>query len=118
MFQFYDLLIGWDGFDFLGEFLIVDYGDMVFDYVKILIFLGLVIDYFCIILVVGLGIVMLGGDYFIILLILWVYVEKYGLMLVIQFDVYFDLWVDDDFDWIDYGIFMYKVVKQGLVDVS
>lgn len=116
--QPYDPPIGWDGFDPLGEFSIVDYGDMAFDYAKTSTFPGLVTDHFRTILAAGPGTVTLGGDHFITLPILRAYAEKYGPMSVIQFDAHSDLWADDDFDRIDHGTFMYKAVKQGLVDVS
>ena len=116
--QPYDPPIGWDGFDPLSEFAIIDYGDMAFDYAKTSTFPDLVTEHFRTILSAGPGIVTLGGDHFITLPILRAFAEKYGPLSVIQFDAHSDLWADDDMDRIDHGTFMYKAVKQGLVDVS
>jgi agmatinase len=116
--QPYDPPYGWDGFDVLGEFNIVDYGDMAFDYAHTPSFPGLLQNHIAGILAQDVATVTLGGDHFITLPILRAYAEKYGPMSVIQFDAHSDLWADDDMERIDHGTFMYKAVKTGLVDPS
>ena len=104
------------GFDPLGEFSVIDYGDVAFDYAYTPSFPDLVTDHIRTILAEGVGTVTLGGDHFITLPILKAYAEKYGPMSVIHFDAHSDLWADDDISRIDHGTFMYKAVKLGLVD--
>ncbi len=116
--QPYDPPYGWDGFDPLGEFAIVDYGDMAFDYAHTPSFPGLLEAHITGIIGQGPGTVTLGGDHFITLPILRAYAAKFGPMSVIQFDAHSDLWADDDMERIDHGTFMYKAVKLGLVDVT
>ena len=116
--QPYDPPFGWDGFDPLSAFSIVDYGDVAFDYANVPGVPALVEAHVAGILAAGPGTVTLGGDHFITLPILRAYAAKYGPMSVIQFDAHSDLWPDDDMDRIDHGTFMYKAVKAGLVDVS
>lgn len=114
--QPYDPPFGWDGFDPLGEFAVVDYGDVAFDYAHTPSFPGLLQAHIAGILAAGVGTVTLGGDHFITLPILRAHAEKYGPMSVIQVDAHSDLWQDDDMERIDHGTFMYKAVKLGLVD--
>jgi len=116
--QPYDPPYGWDGFDPLGEFEIVDYGDMPFDYANVAGVPALIEAHIKTIINQGPATVTLGGDHFITLPILRAYATKYGPMSVIQFDAHSDLWADDDMDRIDHGTFMYKAVKLGLVDVT
>lgn len=116
--QPYDPPYGWDGFDPLGEFEIVDYGDMPFDYANVAGVPALIEAHIKTIINQGPATVTLGGDHFITLPILRAYAAKYGPMSVIQFDAHSDLWADDDMDRIDHGTFMYKAVKLGLVDVT
>ena len=116
--QPYDPPYGWDGFDPLSEFSIIDYGDLAFDYAHTPSFPGLLETHIKGIITAGPATVTLGGDHFITLPILRAYAEKYGPMSVIQFDAHSDLWADDDMERIDHGTFMYKAVKLGLVDVS
>ncbi|MEM9523334.1 MAG: agmatinase [Pseudomonadota bacterium] len=105
---------GW-GFDPLSEFVIVDYGDLAFDYAHTPSFPDSLQIHAARILSEGVGTVTLGGDHFITLPILRAYVERYGPLSVIQFDAHSDLWADDDMTRIDHGTFMYKAVKAGLV---
>ncbi len=114
--QPYDPPYGWDGFDPLSDFSIVDYGDLAFDYAHTPSFPGLLQAHIAGILDAGPGTVTLGGDHFITLPILRAYAEKFGPMSVIHIDAHSDLWVDDDMDRIDHGTFFYKAVKTGLVD--
>jgi agmatinase len=113
--QPYDPPYGWP-FAPLEEFAIADAGDLAFDYAHTASFPGLLTDHIAGILAQGPGTITLGGDHFITLPILRAYAAKYGPMAVIHFDAHSDLWADDDMDRIDHGTFMYKAVKQGLVD--
>ncbi|MBI1418299.1 MAG: agmatinase [Limimaricola sp.] len=114
--QPYDPPYGWDGFDPLGDFAVVDYGDLAFDYAHTPSFPGLLQAHIAGILAAGAGTVTLGGDHFITLPILRAYAEKFGAMSVIHIDAHSDLWQDDDMSRIDHGTFMYKAVKLGIVD--
>ena len=113
--QPFDLPYGW-GFDPLGEFAVVDYGDLAFDYAKTADFPDTLTAHIRGILAAGPGTVTLGGDHFISLPILKAYAETSGPVSFIQFDAHSDLWPDDDFTRIDRGTFMYKAVRQGYVD--
>ena len=116
--QPYDPPYGWDGFNPLSEFEIVDYGDMAFDYANVAGVPYLIENHIKTVISQGSATVTLGGDHFITLPILRAYAEKFGPMSVIQFDAHSDLWADDDMSRIDHGTFMYKAVKLGLVDVT
>lgn len=116
--QPYDPPYGWDGFDPLSEFAIVDYGDMAFDYADTRGVPAAIEAHIAAMLSQGSGTVTLGGDHFITLPILRAYAARYGPLSVIQFDAHSDLWQDDDMNRIDHGTFMYKAVKSGLVDTS
>ncbi|MDH5798809.1 MAG: arginase family protein, partial [Paracoccaceae bacterium] len=115
--QPFDRPYGWD-FDPLGEFSVVDYGDMAFDYAKTSEFPDRVENHIKGILDAGAGSLVLGGDHFITLPILRAHAAKFGPLSVIQFDAHSDTWTDDDMERIDHGTFMYKAMKLGLVDPS
>ncbi|ANW33666.1 agmatinase [Ketogulonicigenium vulgare] len=115
--QPYDPPYGW-GYDPLSTLSVVDYGDLAFDYAKTAAFPGALTEHIRGILAAGAGSITLGGDHFITLPILRAYAEKFGPLSVIHFDAHSDLWQDDDPDRIDHGTFMYKAVREGLVDVS
>ncbi|KMK67024.1 agmatinase [Puniceibacterium sp. IMCC21224] len=112
--QPYDPPYGW-GFDPLGEFAVVDYGDVAFDYAKVSAFPEAVTAHIRGILASGAASVVLGGDHFITLPILRAYVEKFGPVALVQFDAHSDSWVDDDPERIDHGTFVYKAVREGLI---
>jgi agmatinase len=116
--QPFDPPYGWDGFDPLSEFSIIDYGDLAFDYAHTPSFPGLLQAHIAGIIEKGPGTITFGGDHFITLPILRAYAEKFGPLSVVQFDAHSDLWPDDDPDRIDHGTFMYKAVKAGIVDVT
>ncbi|MGR3453559.1 agmatinase [Pseudooceanicola sp.] len=113
--QPYDPPYGWD-FDPLSEFAVVDYGDVAFDYAKVWETPGLIEAHIRKILAADVGTVTLGGDHFITFPIIKAYAEKYGPLALIQFDAHSDTWQDDDFDRIDHGTFVYKAIRQGLID--
>jgi agmatinase len=113
--QPYDPPYGWD-FDPLSEFAVVDYGDVAFDYAKVWETPGLIEAHIRKILAADVGTVTLGGDHFITFPILKAYAEKYGPLALIQFDAHSDTWQDDDFERIDHGTFVYKAIRQGLID--
>lgn len=113
--QPYDPPYGW-GYDPLGLLNIVDYGDMAFDYAhtagvpaRIEAHIGAIMDG-------GAAPVTLGGDHFITLPILRAVAARKGPVALIQFDAHSDTWADDDPDRIDHGTFLYKAIRQGLVD--
>ncbi|GAB4269212.1 MAG: agmatinase [Pararhodobacter sp.] len=108
---------GW-GYDPLSELDVVDYGDLAFDYAKTADFPATLRAHIGGILDAGAGSLVLGGDHSITLPILQAHAERFGPLRVIQFDAHSDLWQDDDFDRIDHGTFMYKAVRQGLVDAA
>ena len=113
--QAFDAPYGW-GFDPLSEMVVVDYGDVAFDYANVAAFPARVTEHIRSILAAGAGSITLGGDHFITLPILRAYAEKHGPLALIQFDAHSDTWADDDMDRIDHGTFLYKAIKQGLVD--
>ena len=114
--QPYDPPYGWNGFDPLSAFTVVDYGDLAFDYAHTPSFPGLLEAHVAGIIAQGPATVTLGGDHFITLPILRAYAAKFGPLSVIHIDAHSDLWADDDMARIDHGTFMYKAVKLGLVD--
>jgi agmatinase len=113
--QTYDPPYGW-GFDPLSAHAIIDYGDLAYDYGRLWEFPAALHAHIAGILAAGAGSLVLGGDHYITLPILRAYAERFGPMRVIQFDAHSDLWPDDDPERLDHGTFMYKAVKQGLVD--
>ncbi|MDO5620195.1 MAG: agmatinase [Paracoccus sp. (in: a-proteobacteria)] len=113
--QPFDAPFGW-GFDPMQELAMVDYGDVAFDYANVRETPGRITDHIAAILAAGVVPVTLGGDHFITLPILRAMAAKYGPMALIQFDAHSDTWVDDDPDRIDHGTFLYKAIRQGLVD--
>lgn len=113
--QPYDPPYGW-GFDPLSELAIADAGDMAFDYADtrsvpaaIQAHIGGLLDQ-------GVGTVVLGGDHFVTLPILRAYAQRHGPLALIQFDAHSDTWPDDNPDRIDHGTFLYKAIREGLVD--
>lgn len=108
---------GW-GFDPLDEFAIVDYGDMAFDYAKVIEVPGLIEKHARGIIEQGAACLTLGGDHSITLPLLRAHVARYGPLALIQFDAHSDTWVDDDAARVDHGTFVYKAVKEGLIDVN
>lgn len=113
--QPYDPPYGW-GFDPLAVQTVVDYGDLAFDYADVRGTPARITAHLAGILGAGAVPVTLGGDHFITLPILRAVAEAHGPVALIQFDAHSDTWADDDPDRIDHGTFLYKAIKQGLVD--
>lgn len=106
---------GWP-FDVMSEQVIVDYGDLAFDYAKVSDFPQALTDHTLTILNAGAASVTLGGDHYVSFPILRAYAEKFGPMSLIQIDAHTDTWPDDDMARIDHGTMFYKAVKSGIVD--
>lgn len=113
--QAFDAPYGW-GFDPLGAFSIVDYGDLAFDYARVSDFPAALTAHIAGILAAGAGSIALGGDHYISFPILRAYAAVFGPLSLIHFDAHSDTWADDDFDRIDHGTMFYKAVKAGLID--
>ena len=113
--QPFDPPYGW-GFDPLGEFAIVDYGDLAFDYAHVPSFPDRLQAHVAGILDAGAASLCLGGDHSITLPVLRAHAERHGPISVIQFDAHTDTWADDDASRIDHGTFLYTATKEGLVD--
>ncbi len=110
-----DAPYGWP-IDVMSERVIVDYGDMAFDYADIPAFPGTVTRHIAGILEAGAASVVLGGDHYISFPILKAYADKFGPISLIQIDAHTDTWVDDDMGRVDHGTMFYKAVKSGIVD--
>ncbi len=115
--QAFDAPFGW-GYDPLSEFAIVDYGDMAFDYADVSRVPACIQAHIAGIIGAGAAAITLGGDHFITLPILCAHAAKFGPLALIQFDAHSDTWADDNSDRIDHGTFLYKAIKEELVDVS
>ncbi len=115
--QPYDSPYGWP-FDPLSELAVVDAGDLAFDYAKAAAFPARLAERVAGLLVKGAATVALGGDHSITLPILRAYHAVHGPLAVVQLDAHSDLWPDDDPERIDHGTFLYKAVREGLVDVA
>ncbi len=106
---------GWP-FDVMSEQVIVDYGDLAFDYAKVSDFPQALTNHISTILDAGAASVALGGDHYVSFPILRAYAEKFGPISLIQIDAHTDTWPDDDMARIDHGTMFYKAVKSGIVD--
>lgn len=113
--QPYDPPYGW-GYDPLSRLAVVDYGDLAFDYANIRDVPQRIEAHIRTILDAGAMPLTLGGDHYITLPILRAVASKHGPVSLIQFDAHSDTWVDDDPDRIDHGTFLYKAIREGLVD--
>ncbi|WP_411837686.1 agmatinase [Paracoccus sp. ME4] len=113
--QAFDAPYGW-GYDPLSVMDVVDYGDMAFDYAMVRDVPGRIEAHLGTILDAGAAPVTFGGDHFITLPILRAVAARRGPVALIQFDAHSDTWVDDDAERIDHGTFLYKAIREGLVD--
>lgn len=108
---------GWP-FDVLSEQVIVDYGDLAFDYARVPDFPAALTAHIAGILKAGVLPLVLGGDHYISFPILRAMAAVHGPISLIQFDAHTDTWPDDDMDRIDHGTMFYKAVKSGIVDAA
>lgn len=106
---------GWP-FDPLTERAIVDTGDLAFDYADIASFPARLQTQAEAILASGAALLSLGGDHFVTLPLLRAHAARHGQLGLIQFDAHSDLWVDDSPSRIDHGTFLYKAMREGIVD--
>ncbi len=110
-----DMPFGW-GFDPISDFDIIDYGDLAFDYANTQRFPAALQAHIAGILDAGAGSLMLGGDHYVTLPALRAHAARFGPLGLIQFDAHSDSWPDDDPDRIDHGTFVYKAIREGIVD--
>ena len=113
--QPFDPPYGWP-FDVMSDRVIVDYGDLAFDYADVPAFPAALQAHVAGILESGAASVVLGGDHYISFPILRAYAKKFGPMSLIQIDAHSDTWPDDNMDRVDHGTMFYKAVKSGIVD--
>lgn len=109
-----DAPYGW-GFDVMSERVIIDYGDVAFDYANVPAFPETLRAHIAGILKAGAAPVILGGDHYISFPILRAFAEVYGPMSLIQIDAHTDTWADDDMARVDHGTMFYKAVTSGVV---
>ncbi|NAZ36256.1 agmatinase [Rubellimicrobium sp. CFH 75288] len=108
---------GWP-FDPLSDLAVVDAGDIAFDYARTDSLPPAVTARIAEVLDAGAAPLVLGGDHSITLPVLRAMAARHGPVAVVQFDAHSDLWPDDDPARIDHGTFLYKAVREGLVDVA
>ncbi|WP_339107202.1 agmatinase [Thioclava sp. GXIMD4216] len=113
--QAFDAPYGW-GYDPFSTLSIVDYGDLAFDYANVAQTPARITEHLRGILAAGVTPLSMGGDHYVTLPILRAVAEIYGPIALIQFDAHSDTWVDDDPARIDHGTFLYKAIKEKLVD--
>lgn len=112
-----DAPYGW-GYSPLDRFRVADAGDMAFDYAepaqvpaRIEAHIGAIID-------AGPACIVLGGDHSIALPSLRAHAARHGPLGLLQFDAHPDTWTDDDAARVDHGTFVYKALREGLIDPS
>ncbi|WP_339112742.1 agmatinase [Thioclava sp. GXIMD2076] len=113
--QAFDAPYGW-GYDPLSALNIIDYGDLAFDYANVAKTPSRITEHLRQIVQAGVTPLSMGGDHYITLPILRAVAERFGPVALIQFDAHSDTWADDDPARIDHGTFLYKAIKEGLVD--
>lgn len=113
--QVYDPPYGW-GIDPLSQLAIVDYGDLAFDYAAVADTPARIETHVAGILGAGAKALILGGDHSVTLPSLRAHAAQYGPLSLLQFDAHTDSWPDDDPARIDHGTFVYKAVREGLID--
>jgi agmatinase len=110
-----DVPYGW-GYDPLGRFAVADAGDMALDYARASETPERIEVHISNILATGAACITLGGDHSIALPSLRAHAEKYGPLGLLQFDAHPDTWTDDDLGRVDHGTFVYKAIREGLLD--
>lgn len=113
--QAFDAPWGW-GFNPFDEFAVVDFGDLAFDYADTRGTPDRIEAHIRSILEQGAIPVSLGGDHFVTLPVLRAMAARHGPLALIHFDAHSDTWADDNPDRIDHGTFLYKAIREGLVD--
>jgi len=106
---------GWP-FDVLSACAIVDTGDLAFDYAEPAGFPARLEARAAQIIASGAALLALGGDHSITLPLLRAHAARHGRLGLIHFDAHSDLWEDDSPARIDHGTFLYKAMREGLVD--
>ncbi|MCG6883785.1 MAG: agmatinase [Silicimonas sp.] len=112
-----DAPYGW-GYSPLERFRIADAGDMAFDYAAVSEVPGRIEAHVAGILEAGAACLVLGGDHSVALPSLRAHAAKYGPVALLQFDAHPDTWTDDDRSRVDHGTFVYKAMKEGLIDAT
>jgi len=112
-----DVPYGW-GYSPLDRFKIADAGDMAFDYAAVADMPKLIEAHVASILETGTAALVLGGDHSIGLPLLRAHVARHGPLAYVQFDAHPDTWTDDDPSRVDHGTFVYKALKEGLLDAA
>lgn len=112
-----DAPYGW-GYSPLERFAIADAGDMAFDYAAVAEVPGRIEAHVASILEAGATSLVLGGDHSIALPSLRAHAAKHGPVGLVQFDAHPDTWSDDDPARVDHGTFVYKALKEELIDPS
>ncbi|MEM8803499.1 MAG: agmatinase [Pseudomonadota bacterium] len=110
-----DVPYGW-GYDPLGRFAVADAGDMAFDYAGVAEVPARIEAHVAAILAQGAGCLLLGGDHSITLPSLRAHAAVHGPLGFLQVDAHPDTWTDDDPARVDHGTFVYKALKEGLLD--
>ncbi len=110
-----DVPYGW-GYDPLGTFAIADAGDMAFDYAQMAEVPARIEAHIGGLLDQGPACLMLGGDHSTTLPSLRAHARTHGPLGFVQFDAHPDTWGDDDPARVDHGTFIYKAIKEGLLD--
>lgn len=110
-----DAPYGW-GYSPLERFVVADAGDMAFDYAAMADVPGRIEAHVGRILEAGATSLVLGGDHSIALPSLRAHAAKHGPVALVQFDAHPDTWSDDDPTRVDHGTFVYKALKEGLID--
>ncbi len=106
---------GWP-FDALSEHVIVDTGDLAFDYADVADFPARLQARAAGIIDSGAALLSLGGDHSVTLPLLRAHADRHGQLGLIHFDAHSDLWEDDSPARIDHGTFLYKAMKEGIVN--
>ncbi|MGY6632489.1 MAG: agmatinase [Alkalilacustris sp.] len=112
--QAFDPPYGWD-FNPMETAVIVDSGDLAFDYARVAEFPDRLAAHAAGMLAQGAGLLTLGGDHSISLPLLRAHAARHGPLALLQFDAHTDTWADDDPARIDHGTMFYKAVQEGLI---
>ena len=113
--QAFDPPHGWD-FNPLQDHVILDSGDLAFDYARVPDFPATLRLEAARILATGAGLLALGGDHSVSLPLIEAHAERHGPLSLVQFDAHTDTWEDPDPSRIDHGTMFHKAVKRGLID--